>query len=199
MYFNAAKKEIRRRYKMKKQGYIGAMIVLLLFVAGRGEKINALQTQTYESGIYEVQNDVYHEQEIGMVMSRNFLQSTMKVEVRKNSVTYYISFIPSEYMTDYRMKLNDKFVEVEVVEATEEAENVILKIETNQLDANMEAVIYVEPMGRDVEFSVIPLLETMVLVENIEENSLNLIYLGGGMLMVALVGGVVMLMRNKKD
>lgn len=184
---------------MKKQGYIGAMIVLLLFVAGRGEKINALQTQTYESGIYEVQNDVYHEQEIGMVMSRNFLQSTMKVEVRKNSVTYYISFIPSEYMTDYRMKLNDKFVEVEVVEATEEAENVILKIETNQLDANMEAVIYVEPMGRDVEFSVIPLLETMVLVENIEENSLNLIYLGGGMLMVALVGGVVMLMRNKKD
>ena len=108
----------------------------------------------------------------------------MEVEVRKNSVTYYVSFVASEYIEDYRMKLNGEYVPVEV---SEEQDTVTVKIETDVVDADMAAVMYVGPMERDVEFDVIPKLETMTLIEAIEEPTVNLAMVGAACVTVLAV------------
>lgn len=121
------------------------------------------------SGIYELENDVYHESEIGMTMSRSYLAPTMEVSVSKEGVFYTIGFIGSEYMENYRMKLNGEEIPVEIVEENAEEGSVKLRIEADKVDADMNAVIYVGPMERDVEFKVIAKMDTLNLIEAIEE------------------------------
>lgn len=121
------------------------------------------------SGIYEVENDVYHESETGMAMSRSYLLSSMTVEVTKDHIIYTIGFSGSDYMENYRMKVNGGEVPVELVEENNEDGTVKLKVEVDKVDADMAASIYVGPMERDVEFKVIPKMETLTLIEAIEE------------------------------
>ena len=46
-----------------------------------------------------------------------------------------------------------------------------MKVSATSLSDELKACIYVGPMGRDVEFGIIPKLETMSLIESIEEES----------------------------
>lgn len=124
-----------------------------------------------ESGIYELENDVYHESETGMAMSRSYLLPTMTVEVRRDSTVYTISFSGSDYMENYRMKVNGELVPVEVINDNNEDGIVKIKIDVDKVDADMDALIYVGPMERDVEFKVIPKMETLTLLEAIEDKS----------------------------
>ena len=121
------------------------------------------------SGIYEIENDVYHESETGMAMSRSYLLPSMSVEVTKEHIIYTIGFSGGDYMENYRMKLNGVDVPVEIVEENAEEGTVKLNVEVDKVDADMNALMYVAPMGRDVEFKVIPKMETLTLVEAIEE------------------------------
>ena len=93
----------------------------------------------------------------------------MSVEVRRDSTVYTISFSGSEYMENYRIKINGEEVPVEVIEDNNEEGIVSLKVEVDKVDADMDAIIYVAPMERDVEFKVIPKMDTLTLVEPIEE------------------------------
>ena len=126
-----------------------------------------------KSGIYEVENDVYHESETGMAMSRTYLLPTMTVEVTKDHIIYTVGFSGSNYMENYRMKLNGEDAVVEIVEENSEDGIVKLNIEVDKVDADMDALIYVGPMERDVQFKVIPKMETLTLIEEIveEDNS----------------------------
>ena len=121
------------------------------------------------SGIYEIENDVYHESETGMAMSRSYLLPSMSVEVTKEHIIYTIGFSGGDYMENYRMKVNGADVPVEIVEENAEEGIVMLYVEVDKVDADMNALMYVAPMGRDVEFKVIPKMETLTLVEAIEE------------------------------
>ena len=130
------------------------------------------------SGIYEIENDVYHESETGMAMSRTYLLPSMSVEVTKEHVIYTIGFSGSDYMENYRMKVNGEEVPVEILEENseeyydlvyEEEEINIKNVEVDKVDADMAAIIYVGPMERDVEFKVIPKMETLTLVQAIED------------------------------
>lgn len=134
-----------------------------------GSKNTYATESNIASGIYEVKNDVYHESETGMAMSRTYLLPSMSIEVTKDHVIYTIGFSGSEYMKNYRMKLNGEEVPVEILEGNNEDGTVKFKVEVDKVDADMAAIIYVGPMERDVEFKVIPKMETLTLVEAIEE------------------------------
>lgn len=71
------------------------------------------------------------------------------------------------------MKLNGEDAVVEIVEENSEDGIVKLNIEVDKVDADMDALIYVGPMERDVQFKVIPKMETLTLIEEIveEDNS----------------------------
>lgn len=146
---------------------IGTMALGLIFTIGT-KNIYATENEI-TSGIYQVENDVYHESEIGMSMSRTYLLPTMNVEVTTEHIIYTVGFAGSEFMENYRMKVNGQEAPVEMVEENSEDGTVKLKVAVDKVDADMEAMIYVGPMERDVEFKVIPKMETLTLLEAIEE------------------------------
>ena len=152
----------------KFKGMIMSIMALVLFLTLGSRSVYAI-TENIESGIYEIENDVYHESETGMAMSRTYLLPTMTLEVTKDHIIYTIGFSGSDYMENYRIKVNGEEVPVELVEDNNEEGIVKLKVEVDKVDADMDALIYVGPMERDVEFKVIPKMETLTLIEAIEE------------------------------
>lgn len=152
----------------KLKGILVAVMALGIFLTLGTNNTYATESNI-ASGIYEVENDVYHESETGMAMSRTYLLPSMNVEVTKDHIVYTIGFSGSDYMENYRMKVNGEEVPVEIVEENSEEGIVKLKVEVDKVDADMDALIYVGPMERDVEFKVIPKIETLTLVEAIEE------------------------------
>ena len=139
---------------------IGTMALGLIFTIGT-KNIYATENEI-TSGIYQVENDVYHESEIGMSMSRTYLLPTMNVEVTREHIIYTVGFAGSEFMENYRMKVNGQEAPVEMVEENSEDGTVKLKVAVDKVDADMDAMIY-------VEFKVIPKMETLTLLEAIEE------------------------------
>lgn len=152
----------------KFKGIIMAVMALGIFVTIGSKRVYATETDI-ASGIYEIENDVYHESETGMAMSRTYLLPSMSVEVTKEHVIYTIGFSGSDYMENYRMKVNGEEVPVEILEENSEEGTVKLNVEVDKVDEDMAAIIYVGPMERDVEFKVIPKMETLTLVQAIED------------------------------
>ena len=144
------------------------MMVLSIVIMGNINVYTALAEENIASGIYEVANDVYHDTEIGMSMARSYLNDTMTVKITKDEVLFTIGFSGTDYMENYRVKVNDVEVPVERVDGDG---IVTLKVSATSLSDELKACIYVGPMGRDVEFGIIPKLETMSLIESIEEES----------------------------
>ena len=144
------------------------VMVLGIFLT-LGTKNTYAAENNIESGIYEIENDVYHQSETGMAMSRSYLLPSMTVEVTKEHIIYTIGFSGSDYMENYRMLLNGEEVSVVISEENNEEGIVKLNVEVDKVDADMDALIYVAPMERDVQFKVIPKMETLTLVEAIEE------------------------------
>lgn len=152
------------------KGILTAVMILGLFFA-MGTKSAYAADADIASGIYEVENDVYHESETGMAMSRSYLLPTMEVEVTKDGIVYTIGFSGSEYMENHRMLVNGEEVAIEVLEEQLEEGIVKLKVNVDKVEADMDALIYIGPMGRDVQFKVIPKMETLTLIEAIEEET----------------------------
>ena len=144
------------------------MIMLSIVVMGNINIYTVFAEEKIASGIYEVSNEVYHDTEIGMSMARSYLKDTMTMKITKNEVLYTIDFTGTDYMENYRVKVNDVEVPVERVDGDG---IVTLKVSATSLSDELKACIYVGPMGRDVEFGIIPKLETMSLIESIEEES----------------------------
>lgn len=203
---------------------IGTMALGLIFTIGT-KNIYATENEI-TSGIYQVENDVYHESEIGMSMSRTYLLPTMNVEVTRDHIIYTVGFAGSEFMENYRMKVNGQEAPVEMVEENSEDGTVKLKVAVDKVDADMDAIIYVGPMERDVEFKVIPKMETLTLLEAIEEKEglkeeVNVeieeetlkeenligkqekkdnkgIYAIAGVAAIVVIGGVIAIVKSKK-
>lgn len=207
----------------KFKGILLAVMALGIFLTLGTSNVYATESDI-ESGIYEVQNDVYHESETGMAMSRSYLLASMSVEVTKEHIIYTIGFSGSDYMENYRMKVNGEEVPVEIVEENNEEGIVKLKVEVDKVDADMDALIYVGPMERDVEFKVIPKMETLTLVEAIEEveeipaedeevssstetsavvaedekNNNNITLIIAGVVVIVAIGAIVIVKAKKK-
>ncbi len=200
----------------KLKGILVAVMALGVFLTLGTNNTYATESNI-TSGIYEVANDVYHESETGMAMSRSYLLPSMSVEVTKEHIIYTIGFSGSDYMENYRMKVNGEEVPVEIVEENSEEGIVKLKVEVDKVDADMDALIYVGPMERDVEFKVIPKMETLTLVEAIEEveeipaedetlavvgedekNNNNITLIIAGVVAIVAIGAIVIVKAKKK-
>ncbi|MGM9533936.1 MAG: NEAT domain-containing protein [Intestinibacter sp.] len=118
-------------------------------------------------GLYELKNDVYHEQEIGQNMARTYLNETMQLEIlQKDDYSYTIEFSGVEYMKNHRILVDDKEANIDVVEETDST--IKIKFDLASLDSNIKTQIYVDAMERDVEFDIIPDFETLEFIEKYE-------------------------------
>ena len=118
-------------------------------------------------GLYELKNDVYHEQEIGQNMARTYLNETMQLEIlQKGDYSYTIEFSGVEYMKDHRILVDNKETNIDIVEETDST--IKIKFDLDSLDSKIKTQIYVDAMERDVEFDIIPDFETLELIEEYE-------------------------------
>ncbi|ATD55906.1 NEAT domain-containing protein [Clostridium chauvoei] len=129
----------------------------------------AVENNAIESGIYELENDVYHSSEIGRSMARTYLNNIMTLEARGGELFCTIGFSSSDYMENYKMIVDEQEVANEIVDKNEENKTVKIKFKINSLDSKINANMYVIPMGRDVSFDIIPKKDTLKLIEKIEE------------------------------
>ena len=154
---------------MKKIKNIFFVCIFSLIMGAQAILANAAQLSELQSGIYEISNDVYHEQEIGMNMARTYVDENMTLEKSEGKWYYTVKFSGTNYMENHRISINDELVDTEVVNENSEENTIELKFETDSITPDLEAQIYVDAMGRDVEFGIIPKEETLNLVQAIEE------------------------------
>ena len=154
---------------MKKIKNIFFVCIFSLIMGAQAIVANAAQLRQLQSGIYEISNDVYHEQEIGMNMARTYVDENMTLEKSEGKWYYTVKFSGTNYMENHRISINDELVDTEVVNENSEENTIELKFETDSITPDLEAQIYVDAMGRDVEFGIIPKEETLNLVQAIEE------------------------------
>ena len=144
---------------MKKIKNIFFVCIFSLIMGAQAIVASAAELSELQSGIYEISNDVYHEQEIGMNMARTYVDENMTLEKSEGKWYYTVKFSGTNYMENHRISINDELVDTEIE----------LKFETDSITPDLEAQIYVDAMGRDVEFGIIPKEETLNLVQAIEE------------------------------
>lgn len=154
---------------MKKIKNIFFVCIFSLIMGAQAIVASAAQLSELQSGIYEISNDVYHEQEIGMNMARTYVDENMTLEKSEGKWYYTVKFSGTNYMENHRISINDELVDTEVVNENSEENTIELKFETDSITPDLEAQIYVDAMGRDVEFGIIPKEETLNLVQAIEE------------------------------
>ena len=136
-----------------------SVMLVTVFIITSGINSSALELSEVESGIYEVQNDVNHESEIGMSMARSYLDPTMKLEIKGGKVYYTIKFSGANYMKDHKISINGENVNLDIINEDNENHTIELGFETDTIEPDMKASMYVDAMGRD----------TLNLIEKIEE------------------------------
>ena len=119
--------------------------------------------------VYTIENQVYHENATGMTMARQYLNSTSKVEDVNGKRYVTMTFTGVEYMNNHQIYVNGNKVEAEVVEST--SSKIALRFAVESLSDSIKVGTYVIPMGRNIEFDVKLLEDTLTLVNgNIEED-----------------------------
>ena len=181
-----------------------SVMLVTVFIITSGINSSALELSEVESGIYEVQNDVNHESEIGMSMARSYLDPTMKLEIKGGKVYYTIKFSGANYMKDHKISINGENVNLDIINEDNENHTIELGFETDTIEASM----YVDAMGRDVEFGIITKTDTLNLIEKIEEpkeevdstveavtdtnNNNTILYVGIGVVVVLVAAFFIM-------
>ena len=194
-----------------------SVMLVAVFMMTSGINASALELSEIESGIYEVQNDVNHESEIGMSMARSYLDPTMKLEINGGKVYYTIKFSGSNYMKDHKISINGENVNLDIINDDTENHTIELGFETDTIEPDMKASMYVDAMGRDVEFGIITKTDTLKLIEKIEEpeevveeevsstveaatettsNTTTILYVGIGVVVVLVAAFLIM--KGKK-
>lgn len=154
---------------MKKIKNLFLVAIFSLIMSFQVIVANAAELSELESGIYEISNDVYHEQEIGMNMARTYLDESMTLEKSEDKWYYTVKFTGTNYMNNYRIFINGEEVNIEIVNENEDENTIELKFETDSITPDLSTKIYVDAMERDVEFDIIPKEDTLNLVQAIEE------------------------------
>lgn len=154
---------------MKKIKNIFFVAIFSLIMSAQAIVASAAQLSELESGIYEIKNDVYHEQEIGVNMARQYLDENMILEKSNGKWYYTVKFSGTNYMNNHRICLNGEEINVETLNKNTDENTIEFKFETDSITPGLSTKIYVDAMERDVEFDIIPKEDTLNLVQKIEE------------------------------
>ena len=111
-----------------------SMMLVTIFMITSGINASALEISDLESGVYTVQNDVQHESEVGMSMSRSYLDPTMKIKIKDGKAYYTIKFTGSNYMENHRISVNGKPVSLDVVSKDSANHTISFGFETNTIN-----------------------------------------------------------------
>ena len=119
--------------------------------------------ETVTVKVYNVQNNVTHENSTGVDMARQYLNSN--TEVKEINGKYYVTltFTGTKFMQNHAIYVNGSKVSHNVVASS--SDSISIRFVMSSLNDSISVQTYVVPMGRTVEFGVQLLLDTMTLVD----------------------------------
>ncbi|SCH40100.1 NEAT domain-containing protein [Romboutsia sp. 1001713B170207_170306_H8] len=164
-----------KSFKNILQGKISKLMSLLLIgiMTLTSNFAYADKNDEIASGIYTLTNETKYldGNEIGDSMSRSYTDDNMTLEKRDGKIYYTLGLSGAQYMNNHRILVNDESVEFEKVEENLEEGTIKLKFEVTNPDDTILIQMYVDAMGRDVEYQLIPNLDSLELVEAFEEST----------------------------
>ena len=119
--------------------------------------------------LYTIKNTVDHESETGKEMARKYLNSTSKVEEIDGQKYVTLTFTGSDFMQNHVIYVNGSKVSHTVT--AKSGDSISLRFKVSDLSDTIKVGMYVIPMGRDIEFTVKLLEDTLTFVKEYEVSS----------------------------
>ena len=132
---------------------------------------SAFADSNIKDGRYTLTNDTKYldNNEVGDSMSRSYTDKNMTLEKKDGKIYYTVGFSGAQYMENHRIYVNGSSVSIQKVAQNTSAGTLKLKFKVNKPSDTILIKFYVDPMGRDVEYQLIPNLNSLSLVESYEE------------------------------
>ena len=132
---------------------------------------SAFADSNIKDGRYTLTNDTKYldNNEVGDSMSRSYTDKNMTLEKKDGKIYYTVGFSGAQYMENHRIYVNGSNVSIQKVAENTSAGTLKLKFKVNKPNDTILIKFYVDPMGRDVEYQLIPNLNSLSLVESYEE------------------------------
>lgn len=132
---------------------------------------SAFADSNIKDGRYTLTNDTKYldNNEVGDSMSRSYTDKNMTLEKKDGKIYYTVGFSGAQYMDNHRIYVNGSNVSIQKVAENTSAGTLKLKFKVNKPSDTILIKFYVDPMGRDVEYQLIPNLNSLSLVESYEE------------------------------
>lgn len=120
------------------------------------------EVQTIVGKLYSIQNSVTHESATGRDMARKYLNATSKVEEIEGKYYVTLTFTGSEFMQNHVIYVNGSKVSVS---KTTSGDSTNIRFAVSSLSDSIKVKTYVVPMGREVEFGVTLLKDTLKFIK----------------------------------
>lgn len=116
---------------------------------------------------YTVKNEVSHENSTGEAMARNYLNSISKFEEVNGKYYVTLTFKGKDLMQNHEIYVNGNKVDTTKTVNGDETQ---VRFEVKSIDDTLKVSVYVVPMGKEVEFGVKLLKDTLTLVDGSNNN-----------------------------
>ncbi|GAB6170449.1 hypothetical protein JCM1393_29090 [Clostridium carnis] len=143
--------------------------------------------------LYTVQNEVFHDRQIGREMARKYLEKISKIEEVDGKTYATITFNNSQFMKEFKIGVNGENANYEIVERN--GDLLSLRFEIPNIDADVKVEMFVIPMNSNVQFGVKFLQGTLNFVKEYEVKKNGTLPYTGGMVsggMMATAGSLML-------
>lgn len=134
--------------------------------------VEKVETVAAKGKLYTIKNEVVHDNQTGKEMARKYLNSTTKIEEIDGKYYATLTFTGSSLMNNHKIYVNGSKVSHQIV--AKGSDSVSLRVAIPSLDANIKVALHVIPMGRDIDFGVKLLKDTLTFVKEFDTTSYTL-------------------------
>lgn len=144
---------------------------------------NGSNEEVQANKVYTIKNEVTHETAIGQNMARQYLSDTAKIEEINGKYYVTLMFTGADLMTNHEVSVNG--IKVDVTKKVN-GDATSVRFAVNGINDTLSVSTFVVPMGRNVDFGVTLLEDTLTLVE---DNSIADDLVSGGVTDNGTTGG----------
>lgn len=119
--------------------------------------------------LYTIKNTVGHQNQTGKDMARKYLNEISKVEEIDGQKYVTLTFTGAEFMKNHVIYVNGSKVSHTVT--SKSGDSISLRFKVSSLNDTIKVGMYVTPMGRNIEFTVKLLENTLTFVKEYEASS----------------------------
>ena len=127
--------------------------------------------------LYNIKNEIIHDNETGKAMARKYLNETSKIEEIDGELYLTLTFTGVDLMQNHKFYVNGNLVKYEVTSSSSSSKSYRFKI--NSLSDDIKVNVYIVPMNTTVEFGVKLLENTYTFVKDFEVLDRKLPQTGG--------------------